>query len=33
MGIKPTLEAERPSLLAVWPQGLCLDKGYDYPQI
>lgn len=33
---KPTLEAleaERPSLLAVWPQGLCLDKGYDYPQI
>jgi transposase len=33
---KPTLEAlevERPSLLTVWPQGLCLDKGYDYPQI
>jgi hypothetical protein len=33
---KPTLESlkvERPSLLAVWPQGLCLDKGYDYPQI
>lgn len=33
---KPTLEAlkgERPSLLAVWPQGLCLDKGYDYPEI
>lgn len=33
---RPTLESlkvERPSLLAVWPQGLCLDKGYDYPQI
>lgn len=33
---KPTLESlevERPSLLAVWPQGLCLDKGYDYAQI
>lgn len=33
---KPTLESvkvERPSLLVTWPQGLCLDKGYDYPQI
>jgi transposase len=33
---RPTLESlkvERPSLLAVWPQGLCMDKGYDYPQI
>jgi transposase len=33
---KPTLESlevERSSLLAVWPQGLCLDKGYDYPQV
>ncbi len=33
---KPTLdslEVERPSLLVVWPQGLCLDKGYDYGQI
>ena len=33
---KPTLESlkvERPSLLTVCPQGLCLDKGYDYPQI
>lgn len=33
---RPTLEAlevERPSLRAVWPQGLCMDKGYDYPQI
>lgn len=33
---KPTLESlkvERPSLRVVWPQGLCLDKGYDYPQI
>lgn len=33
---RPTLEAleaERPSLLRVWPQRLCLDKGYDYPQI
>lgn len=32
----PTLESlkvERPSLLTVWPQGLCMDKGYDYPQI
>jgi hypothetical protein len=33
---RPTLEAlkaERPSLLKVWPQGLCMDKGYDYPEI
>ena len=33
---KPTLESlqvERSSLLVVWPQGLCLDKGYDYLQI
>lgn len=33
---KPTLESlevERPSLLVVWPQGLCLDTGYDYAQI
>lgn len=32
---KPTLESlvvERPSLLVVWPQGLCLDKGYDHAQ-
>jgi transposase len=28
-----SLEVERPSLLVVWPQGLCLDKGYDYVQI
>jgi transposase len=28
-----SLEADRPSLLTTWPQGLCLDKGYDYPQI
>lgn len=30
---KPTLESlevERPALLVVWPQGLCMDKGYDY---
>jgi transposase len=33
---RPTLEAlavERPSWLVVWPQRLCLDQGYDYPQI
>ena len=33
---RPTLESlevGRPSLIAVWPQGLCLDKGYDYAQI
>lgn len=28
-----SLEVARPSLLVVWPQGLCLDKGYDYPQV
>jgi transposase len=28
-----SLEVDRPSLLAVWPQGLCLDKGYDSLQI
>lgn len=28
-----SLEVERPCLRAVWPQGLCMDKGYDYPQI
>lgn len=34
--VRPTLESlevDRPSLLSVEPQGLCLDKGYDYPQI
>lgn len=34
--VQPTLEAletERPSLLVVWPQGLCMDKGYDYAEI
>jgi transposase len=33
---RPTLESlevDRPSWRVVWPQGLCLDKGYDYPQI
>jgi putative transposase len=33
---RPTLESmevDRPSLLVVWPQGLCLDKGYDCRQI
>jgi transposase len=32
----PTLESlkvDRPSLLDVSHQGLCMDKGYDYPQI
>lgn len=28
-----SLAAKRPSLLVGWPQGLCMDKGYDYPQI
>lgn len=27
------LKVENPSLLAVWPQGLCIDKGHDYPEI
>lgn len=34
--VKRTLEdlkVERPSLVAWWPQGLCLDKGYDYDEI
>jgi transposase len=33
--VKPTLEAleiEQPSLLRVWPQRLCMDKGYDHVQ-
>lgn len=34
--VKPrreSLKTECPSLLAVWLQGPCLDKGHDYPQI
>jgi transposase len=34
--VKPTLEdikLERPALTVWWPQGLCLDKGYDYDEI
>lgn len=34
--LKPTLEAlavERPAPTAASPQGLCLDKGYDYDEI
>jgi len=27
------LELARPALTVVWPQGLCLDKGYDYDVI
>ncbi len=33
---RSTLEAlklERPQPTAAWPQGLCLDKGYDYNEI
>lgn len=28
-----SLEIELPLLLSVWPQRLCMDKGYDYLQI
>lgn len=34
--LEPTLQAmmpERPEPTAEKPQGLCLDKGYDYPQV
>jgi transposase len=34
--VKRTLEdvkLDRPALTVVWPQGLCLDKGYDYDEV
>jgi transposase len=32
-GTLEELKLERPRPTAAWPQGLCLDKGYDYDDI